>query len=319
VRIEIYTDGAAINNGKRGSIGFAAVLLLPKNESLDFHGGEPCDPASSNRAELKAMELGLKQIREHGWKPAEVLLFSDSEWAVKSVRGEYNATTNTDLIQTVRAHLRTFPNSEINWLRGHCGHRLNERAHRLANQAARDAAKEDGCEPRQFQFSRGRKAKSAPLPEVVTQPSLFSAPNLSVTQARLDWIVNEGRTWQQTYVPAYLKWLNRLTDEETYDSEAMRDRLYEVGGEIARLKAAFHETPAEWSAREWTAAQLKRVRLEAQYEAISETLQRRSRTASGAPVVRSRTFALCGGSSLLHGSSPSTSTAVLERDPFLDC
>jgi hypothetical protein len=137
--------------------------------------------------------------------------------------------------------------------------------------------------------------RASSSPTALSLTATASTP-CSLTQARLDWIVSEGQVWQRVWVPAFLRW------------------LYAVGEEVAGLKQAFHDTPEGWTPEQWTQAQVRRVRLEAQYEAIQETLQRRERRQPKTPERRLRL--LCGGSSSTPGRSPSTATLAGALDPF---
>src|SRR5687768_7591121 len=97
LRIELYADGSAINNGGAGSIGYAAVLYA-KGDRKEFSAGERMDPASNNRAELLGINLGLQEIRRLGLRKIDLLVFSDSEWSIKSLRGEYRNREHEELL-----------------------------------------------------------------------------------------------------------------------------------------------------------------------------------------------------------------------------
>jgi ribonuclease HI len=265
-RIEAYTDGAAVKNGKLGSIGFSAVLLVGE-ERQEFSGGAPADPASSNLAELKGIALAFEAIRSHGWKPQEVLVFSDSEWAVRSIRGEQQAATHTELIQQIRQEMRRLPKAEVNWVRGHIRHALNERAHVLANEAARKAVETPCKAPFSLTDYLKRKPRTPKLPT--------EAPVLSLPQTRLDTIAQYPKA-DSTYHTVYVRWWNRLSDTITWPTEALQERLEEMGPERARLGKIVLYPPADLPGLEWKAAWTRLQRLEAQARAIEEALQRRT-------------------------------------------
>lgn len=313
MRVELYTDGAAINNGKAGSIGFSAVLLMPKSELLQFSGSETGEPVSSNRAELLGMELGLEQLRKGGWRPEHLLVFSDSEWAVKAVNGEYRTSSNQELIAAIRSALRCFPRTEVNWLRGHCGHVLNERAHQLANAAVRKA-EEERCQqrpkrgPLTLKLSSGNCTLGARKPkESGSNGSSRTAPTKSLSQTRLDRISSPPHT----YFRAWTQWTVKLYDQTEWPTAALLERLEEIGPEVARLKKLTTPLKTDLSAEEWTMAHDRLLFLEGQYQAIQEALARRQRrnpqsvSATSSP-----------------GSKRSTSTparvSAASRDPFAE-
>lgn len=139
MRLEIYADGAVLGGSGRGNrMGYAAVCLH-QGRTREFFAGELKEKASANEAELKAILLGLQKVKPEKRKGAHVLVFSDSEWAVRSLRGEYDNRHHLDLISEIKALMREFHVAEPMWTRGHCGQKHNERAHQLANQAAREA------------------------------------------------------------------------------------------------------------------------------------------------------------------------------------
>lgn len=138
-RLEIYADGAVIGGSGRGNqMGYAAVCLY-KGRVREFKGGKIQPKASSNEAELKAILLGLEKVKPTERPISHVLVFSDSEWSVRSIRGEYANRQHIDLLRRIRSLMKTFYVVEVMWTRGHCGQTYNERAHQLANQAAREA------------------------------------------------------------------------------------------------------------------------------------------------------------------------------------
>lgn len=133
--IYLYTDGAA--SGNPGPGGWGAVLVcgpLRKEMSGGF------ERTTNNRMELLAVIKGLEAIK---WEGAQVEVWSDSSYVVKSVsegwldnwvRKGWKKTRNVDLWMRF-LELRDRNRLSFHWLKGHAGHPENERCDRLAVEA----------------------------------------------------------------------------------------------------------------------------------------------------------------------------------------
>lgn len=134
-KILLYTDGAASGNPGPGGWG---VVLKCGSLRKEMSGGFA--RTTNNRMELLAVIEGLRAIR---WDNAEVDVWSDSTYVVKSVtegwldnwiRKSWKKVKNVDLWQEFlplyRSHRVTF-----HWLKGHAGHPENERCDALAVEA----------------------------------------------------------------------------------------------------------------------------------------------------------------------------------------
>lgn len=142
-QLEIFTDGAC--KGNPGPGGWGAVIRYGKHEK-EISGGEP--DTTNNRMELSAAIQALKTLTE----PCHVKLHTDSKYVLdgitKWIHGwQRNGWKNTskqpvrnadlwrDLIDAAARH-----QVEWIWVKGHNGHAENERADRLASDAAEIAA-----------------------------------------------------------------------------------------------------------------------------------------------------------------------------------
>lgn len=134
--IEIYTDGACSGNPGKG--GWGAVLVY-KNTEKEISGYEK--ETTNNRMELTAVIMALKALKE----PCNVKLTTDSKYVCDAVnkgwvyswksRGwkkvDKKPALNVDLWEQL-LELLSIHNVEFNWVKGHNGHKYNERCDELA-------------------------------------------------------------------------------------------------------------------------------------------------------------------------------------------
>ena len=130
--IYLYTDGSSSGNPGPGGYG---VILKCAGRVKELSGGFAL--TTNNRMELMAVIVGLESIR---WGNAEVHVYSDSSYVVKSVnegwlfgweKKGFAKAKNPDLwrrfLPLYRRHRVSF-----HWIRGHAGHPENERCDALA-------------------------------------------------------------------------------------------------------------------------------------------------------------------------------------------
>jgi ribonuclease HI len=138
-KVDIFTDGAC--KGNPGPGGWGAILRMGRHEK-EMSGSEPS--TTNNRMEMTAVIRGLRALIE----PCEVTIHSDSRYVIDGItkwvdgwkrNGWVNASKqpvrNADLwhelIEVAQRHTIRWE-----WVRGHNGHPENERADRLASDAA---------------------------------------------------------------------------------------------------------------------------------------------------------------------------------------
>ena len=140
-----FTDGACIHNP--GGPGGWSAILLPVDDvagtdaredaqRVECYGHIPKSPTTTNnRAEITAV-LAVLCIAP---PDAPLKIHSDSDYTIKVAKGIFQMKANSDLWDLYRKlarHRKTPPTFE--WVRGHAGHDLNERADELAGLGAWD-------------------------------------------------------------------------------------------------------------------------------------------------------------------------------------
>ena len=143
--VEIATDGAC--KGNPGPGGWGAIIRSGDHEK-ELFGGEVL--TTNNRMELTAAIRALEALK----RPTRVTLSTDSRYVMdgltKWIKGwqrngwktaARTPVKNADLWQELTAAAAPH-RIEWLWVKGHAGHADNERADRLASDAARDAARD---------------------------------------------------------------------------------------------------------------------------------------------------------------------------------
>ena len=155
--LTLVTDGACTGNGTdeaRG--GWAAILTAPDGSETVLSGGEY--PSTNNRMELMAALEGLRAAPEG----SEVELVTDSSYLANAIAKGWLAgwqrkgwrtaskqpVANRDLWERMIVELARHRRVRPVLVRGHAGHEANERADRLAQDAAREASSPRDADPR---------------------------------------------------------------------------------------------------------------------------------------------------------------------------
>ncbi|MFZ7111887.1 MAG: ribonuclease HI [Desulfatiglandales bacterium] len=138
--VEIFGDGAC--SGNPGPGGYGAVLIF-RNVRKEISGC--ARDTTNNRMEMTAVIEALRLIK----RPSRIRITTDSNYLVKGMtewlpgwikRGWQNSqkkpVLNRDLWETL---LRLSRGHEIEWrwIKGHAGHKENERCDELARMAMR--------------------------------------------------------------------------------------------------------------------------------------------------------------------------------------
>ena len=139
-KVVMYTDGSSIGNPGPGGYG---VVIQQGARRKELSGG--FRRTTNNRMELMAVIVGLQALKA----PSEVSVMTDSKYVSDAVnlgwarrwrannwkKNKREKALNPDLweklLELCERHQVSFT-----WVRGHAGHKENERCDRLAVQAA---------------------------------------------------------------------------------------------------------------------------------------------------------------------------------------
>ncbi len=143
--VTVVTDGACSGNGTddaRG--GWAAIVIAADGSESVLTGAEA--PSTNNRMELMAAIEGLAAAPDG----SRVELVTDSSYLAKAITDDWlgswrkrgwktagkKPVANRDLWERLLTQLARHESVSPTLVRGHAGHELNERADRLAQDAA---------------------------------------------------------------------------------------------------------------------------------------------------------------------------------------
>lgn len=138
--VEIFTDGACLGNPGPGGW---SVILRWRAVEKEFSGGDA--NTTNNRMELTAAIEGLASLK----RAVDVRLYTDSTYVRDGITkwiyrwkqngwktADRKAVKNADLWQRLDDALRKH-RVDWHWIKGHSGHPENERADKLAREAAK--------------------------------------------------------------------------------------------------------------------------------------------------------------------------------------
>ena len=146
MEVSIYTDGSARGNPD-GPGGYGTILVYIDSQGIE-HKKELSagyKKTTNNRMELLAAIVGLEALN----RPCKVKLYSDSQYLVKAFndrwidswikkgwkRGKNEPVKNVDLWKRLMK-AKEQHEVEFIWVKGHAGHKQNERCDELATTAA---------------------------------------------------------------------------------------------------------------------------------------------------------------------------------------
>lgn len=128
-KVVVITDGGCEPNPGTGGWG---ALVKRDNDVQELYGGKI--ETTNQQMEITAAIMGLRALGE----PCEVEVISDSQYVVYTMTKGWKRRANKELWEQLdeaaAPHKVTWT-----WVRGHDGHKGNERAHVLADQGMKDA------------------------------------------------------------------------------------------------------------------------------------------------------------------------------------
>lgn len=167
--ILVYADGSCLGNPGPGGWG---VVIVGRDGTREYSGGDP--QTTNNRMEITAALEGLRRLPA----PSRVLVRSDSQYVVNTINLRWKKNANVDLWKQLDAEIAR-RQARFEWVRGHAGDALNDRADRLALQAAKDAADAGRAlsrgAPRQMTLERAREPSPAPAPPLPRDEATLNA------------------------------------------------------------------------------------------------------------------------------------------------
>ena len=126
--IEIYCDGAALNNGCKNSIAsYGIVILLIENGNII--GGKQysglCEPVCStnNYAELTACLVALQKIKD---RTIPIKVYSDSQYLVQTINSNWDIRANQEIWARLFNELLNFESVYFIKVKGHSENFYND-------------------------------------------------------------------------------------------------------------------------------------------------------------------------------------------------
>lgn len=139
--IRCFTDGGC--QGNPGPAGSGLLVKFPDGRVVEQ--SRALGIATNNIGELTAIEMALDVLAAEGVEPgAEVVIFSDSQYARGVLTLGWKAKANVELIATIRQKLRARPGARLEWVAGHVGLPENERADQLASRGVAESRRGGG-------------------------------------------------------------------------------------------------------------------------------------------------------------------------------
>ncbi|KPJ76488.1 MAG: hypothetical protein AMJ54_11645 [Deltaproteobacteria bacterium SG8_13] len=131
--IRIYTDGAS--SGNPGPSGIGAVLEYGDHtKEISKYIGQ----STNNIAELEAIRAGLLELKVRN---LPVRIYTDSSYAHGVLALGWKPKKNLEVIAAIRQLMQEFCDVKLIKVRGHAGHRQNERADDLARSAIKGSGR----------------------------------------------------------------------------------------------------------------------------------------------------------------------------------
>ncbi len=113
-RIIVYTDGSSMGNGSTDSGCGWACKLIYQGHSLLKSGGDI--GKTNNQMEMFAVLNAMRSIHN---KDIPVELYSDSQYVVETLKGNFTIKKNMELWKEIMEEMRKFKDIRFFWVKGH--------------------------------------------------------------------------------------------------------------------------------------------------------------------------------------------------------
>lgn len=135
----VWTDGSAWHHPTEPGVfcGGAAYIIV-KDGQIFRKGNYGTVITTNNRMEMLAIICGIG----HCPKGANIIVHSDSRYAINVLSGRYKAHVNTDLVDLHKKY-STGRNIQYQWVKGHSGNEYNETCDLLANKGRIEAMRRE--------------------------------------------------------------------------------------------------------------------------------------------------------------------------------
>lgn len=127
--VTAYVDGAC--SGNPGAMG-CGIVLISGDHRKEF--SFPLGDGTNQRAEILAVIKAMECLT----RPCNVTVYSDSEYVVRTGKGEFKRRANADLWTLFDAAIARH-NVTFEWVKGHADNADNQRADSLALMGAQQS------------------------------------------------------------------------------------------------------------------------------------------------------------------------------------
>lgn len=122
--MRVYTDGSC----SRRQGGWSAIITVSENEEISIFG--KTEDTTNNRMELTAVLEALLYLDRRGIS-TDVEIITDSQYVIGCATG-WKRNINNDLWDLYDIWSKRQKSVKFTWVKGHAGHKYNERADELA-------------------------------------------------------------------------------------------------------------------------------------------------------------------------------------------
>src|SRR6516165_2821752 len=176
-RLIAYADGSCLGNPGPG--GWGVVLIGSDASRLEFSG--VAASTTNNRMEITAAIEALRRLPAGG----EVTIRTDSQYLVKTMTLGWKRRENLDLWKMLDTEVAQ-RGVRWEWVRGHSGDPLNERADELARNAALGQSKPPRLDEHTGARAVPKDASPAPLDSAEDVSSTLTSPIAALHRDKME-------------------------------------------------------------------------------------------------------------------------------------